>query len=685
MLFCLPVGPALAAAPKAAEVAKPRAHAARAQIQLTLNKISPLTRPTGGRSRVELSGSVANLTGQNIAGLSVRLRYRAQPLNSRYELVQHNQGSGLPLPRVTALQPVASVFALNSEYPWKIATSARALGMAQFGVYPVAVDVLNGSQQVIASQTTFLNFVPAQKTFQPTKIAWVWPLIDRQHRSHDSVFFDDRLERDLRLTGRLGGLVDAAKTTDTPITWAIDPALLDDVRAMTDGYSLRKSATADPARRPASDTAKHWLNELRTASATDPYFTLPYADPDAVALARNGLGGHLGVGYRHSGVAADKDLMNRQPAMSVAWPPQGAADQRTLDLMARYGRQTFLMTSDVLIPPSRIFTPSATTALHADDKNRTTIAYDSTLSKIVSADSRSPGAATLTAQRFLAETAMITAEVPTARTLVVVPNRGWNPDPAFARQLLEYTAQADWLTEVPLDQIVRAKQQPRTFIGYHPVYENYELGATYLREVRALASRARLFSTALQPPVNSHEQAMLRIESAAWRGRPGSARTARQQLATELDDEIENIRLVTTTRYTVAGKSGHLLITVANDLIDQTAKVRLRVTSRNPGLKIGDYQTIRTLRPGEKDTVRIVVQASGNVNAPVDLELLTPQGRKLGTPASITVRTTGYGRDALLITGGALAVLFVGVGTRAVRARRRVAAQSAGPEAGAED
>ena len=79
-----------------------------------------------------------------------------------------------------------------------------------------------------------------------------------------------------------------------------------------------------------------------------------------------------------------------------------------------------------------------------------------------------------------------------------------------------------------------------------------------------------------------------------------------------------------------------------------------------------------TIGPERKETVRIPVEANANGYTDLSLELLAPQPRrKFGQARSITVHTTGYGRMALLITGGSLAVLFLGVGVRVLRARRQ--------------
>lgn len=689
VLCCATTTPALAAEPRPQSAARPVQ--ARQPVGLVLTKVSP--KSAGPTSRVELAGTVDNRSGQQLAGLSVRLRYGSRPLTSRGEVERYAAGAAAELPGAMAAQPLPQTAATGGRQNWRLTGTTKAMGMRTFGVYPVTVEVLNAARLPVVKQTTFITYVPAgpARTFRKTSIAWIWPMIDRPRRSSDTTFVDDRLETDLGPNGRLGGLVAAAKGHRTPITWAVDPALLDDARAMTaaDGYALKPIRGGKPARRPRSATAKTWLSELRTASGKSPFFATPYGDVDGVALVRNRMAGHLKVAYRDSSLVSSKDLLGRAPTSSIGWPVAGAADQPTLDRMAAYGSDTFLMSSDLLLPDNQNVTADATTTLQTSKGIKPTVVFDAGLSEIVSRDTRAPGAGVLAEQRFLAETAMITSELPNQpRTVVVAPNRRWNPAPGLAKKFLDYTAAAPWMAEVPLDKITRARPQPRTFIGYQPTYERYELGPAYLKEVRKIAGRASTFGSILNPPGTPYRQAVLRTESSAWRGQSTTAHRTREAVNGELTAESSKVRVVASRRYSLAGSSGRLLVTVANDLPDRAVDVQVNVVSRQQGLlRVANRAPDRfpkrlIIEPQKKQTLVIPVQFAANGDATVALELLTPEGRQFGAVRTIQVRTTAYGKTAILITGSALAVLFVGVGVRATRARRRRKAQPPAPGGG---
>lgn len=662
--------------PAAAVPLEPGERTAKAQFVLGLTKVGPAAATEAGKnSIVRVAGEVLNQTAQALNGHSVRLRWRATPLASRSELAQYAGQRPPVLPGIGAPVPLGGqLSAAGGRQNWALNITTRQMGLTRFGAYPIAVEIIDSAGRTLAAQTTFITFVPRQRAFRPTAVAWVWPLTERPHRTTDERFLDDDLPAELRADGRLGGLVDAVAGTRTPVTWAVDPALLDEADALTReaGYQVDPAGKARATIKPPSKDAADWLGRLKSAITDDPYFALPYADPDAVALTRAEQSARLDEAYRKTAVA--EDVLGRAPAADIGWPIDGVADQRTLNRMVAAGSRTLLLNGRTLLPADQRFTPSATTTVPTVKGTRTALAYDATLGEVVSGGTGAPQNEALAGQRFLAETAMITNEQPSlSRTLVVAPDRHWNPSPEFARRLLTDTAQVPWLRDVPLQKIADAQPQPRTFTGYPPEHQQLELGTKYLDEVHKISARAENFSTIVTPPRNTFENGVLRMSSSAWRTRRTAAHAARGQLSDELSRAAGKVDLITVPRTLLAGQSGRVTFTVVNELAEQSVTVRLRVTSTNPGvLQVGDYAPDRlTIGPGQKATVLVPMQVRGNIDVPVKLELLTPQGRSFGEAHFVAVRPTGIGRTALLITGVALAVVFVGVGTRAIRARRR--------------
>lgn len=679
LLAGLTAPPALAAVPSREPGQQDRAAGrqsrARSQLDLGLTQITPSVR--SAKNTVTIKGQVTNRSGQVLDGLTLRLRFRGSRMISRGELAQYSATAVPVLPGVgpsEALGPVQN----GATRQWTLTTTAATLQMSEFGVYPIAIEVINtATGGLLASKGTTLVFAGGVPAPKPTKVAWVWPVVDRPHRTTDSAFFDDKLEGSLS-SGRLAGLVGAAAKSNVPLTWAIDPALLEDAQAMTDGYVLRGSrgGTAKDTKKPPSAAARRWLNDLRTVSGNEAYFAVPYADPDPVALVRARMNGNLRKAYDHMALTAGKNQMARPAELSVAWPPAGAADQATLDRMATLKSRTFLVNGQFLPSADPTVTPNATTTIKAGKSTQRAIGYDPTLNALVSGKIKTPGTVVLAQQRFLAETAMITAEAPNeSRTLVIAPDRRWNPPAAFAQQLLKYTDDAGWLKPVSLKSVIAARPEVRTFSGYPSEYAKKELPTGYLRAVRTISGKASRFATIFDQQASAkerYERTVLRTESSFWRDSPTAAVRVRKTIDSEIDADIANIRVLR-RKVGLAGSSGSMPVTVANDLTVGKVTVRIRVISKNEArLRIGTPDRDRlTLDPTEKDTVKVPLQFYANGDTEVVVELLTPDGKRIGEPTRISVRTTGYGRTALLITGGGLAVLFLGVGARVARAKRR--------------
>lgn len=668
---------------------------ARAQVALALTKVTPKT--LTAKSKIEISGAARNRSGRAVAGLTLRLRYSAQPVTSRSQLDQLASGQQTALPNVAPQQQsLAQATRPGVTQGWSFRTSAQQLGLrapaATPGVYPMRVEVLNSAQQVVGGLTTFLTLMPKQRSFKPVAVGWVLPLIDRMHRANDRTFIDDELTTELSPGGRLHRLVEAGATTGTPVTWAIDPALLDDVQQMASGdYYVKPPGGGKAVRKDKSKVAATWLAALKNAAKGDPYFVLPYGDPDVTALVRRKTNRDIGVAFdaRNTGLVAQ--VLGRQPDAHVAWPASGVGGPGTLDQLAKYALKSggsFLMSSSQFENPATGAQPNATTALQTHLGPKKALLYDQTVTQVLNDGSRSASRALMSEQRFLAETAMIAAEAPSVqRTVVVAPDRLWDPANGLAKNLLTYTKAASWMREAPLRSIESAQPQDRAFHGYSDDYEKFELGDVHLDQTRAIAKRAATFHAVMTGPAKiSYERAVLRLESVSWRTSQGRAKRARKELEDELRSDMHRVRVVPpkNRRVLMGGSSGKLPVLVENTLHDQSVKVRLVVTSENTAkLKLGELEpddAVIELGPGERAQRWIPAQAAGNGNFGVRLDLQIPDagGRTYGDGETITVTTTGYGRLALLITGGGLAVLFVGVGVRAIRARRRRKAEAAG-------
>ena len=104
-------------------------------------------------------------------------------------------------------------------------------------------------------------------------------LTEPTHRQINGEFIDDVLATSLGLTGRLGQLV----FNPPPGTrnWIIDPALIEDVEAMSNGYTLTSGAAGG-----GQLFAKSWLTQLNNDTRIASVAAMAYGNPSAYWVNR---------------------------------------------------------------------------------------------------------------------------------------------------------------------------------------------------------------------------------------------------------------------------------------------------------------------------------------------------------------------------------------------------------------
>ena len=99
-------------------------------------------------------------------------------------------------------------------------------------------------------------------------------LTEPTHRQINGQFIDDSLATSIAGTGRLGQLI-----FDPPIgtrTWVIDPALVEEVLAMSNGYTLTSGAAGV-----GQLFAQTWLSQLKHVTLDDTVVAMAYGNPSS--------------------------------------------------------------------------------------------------------------------------------------------------------------------------------------------------------------------------------------------------------------------------------------------------------------------------------------------------------------------------------------------------------------------
>ncbi|MGI5119574.1 DUF6049 family protein [Marinactinospora thermotolerans] len=720
-----------------ASTVSPASGDSAATAPLIVEEITP--RAVGKKSTVTVTGKVTNTTGETLEGVTVRLRYSSYPLTGRDQLESHSAGESTDPQAFGPSLTVKGPLAPGESAPYELKVKTSELGLGGFGVYPLAVESTDAAGERLGVQRTFLPYDDGSDV-EPVEVAWVWPLLDRPQRADDDTYLDDTLDASLSADGRLGRLLsiggqaggfdesveeppadgtadadedtaaaekaggtpakdDAAEapraadsreaTTDVPLTWAVDPGLLDDIsRIAESGYQVLEDGESDTPRvapREASENAATWLEQARVLIGEDPLLATPYANPDLAALLGSGLENDAESSVT-LGRLTLQQVLGRSADHELAWPAGGAMNDATRDFLADRGAERFLL-DDSALPASEwiAHTPTAATSLPlGNGEAGTALAIDGRISEEISADTWEPGQAALAQQRFAAETAMIAAEQPGGerRAVVVAPEHDWDPNPVFAQGLLEATEDLPWLEPVALDEIQADPGAVSEREG--PVYSDSaaqaELDGDHLDRIKDIRGEVRLFNSVLTNDGDPFRPAILRLESAAWRDEDEAATRALDRLATSVDETIGKVRVMPGEPVTLASKSGTIGILVANDLEEHSVTVHLSIFSENSErLSIGNYTTSMEIGPGGKTTVYVPISARINGRTVLHMSLQNADGEPISAHETTTpVNVTGLGTTALLISGAGAMVLIVALAPRALRkwARKRREAMS---------
>ncbi|MEV0400633.1 DUF6049 family protein [Actinoallomurus sp. NPDC050550] len=644
-------------------------------IGVVIGSVAPnyLVRPS---QTLKLSGVLQNQSDSAYQRLSVRLRFSTASVQSRGALQAYSDGKLNDPVGVGVTQVVPGAVQPGGQQPWLLKMPVSKMGLIKFGVYPISVEVLSAGV-VVGRQRTVITYFPKGTFGAKTKVSWVWPVVDQPHRADDSTFVDDKLERMLNSGGRLSDLVTVAARSK--VSWLVDPGLADDAAAMAgkDGYAIKTAKGT--AHQPQSVAANSWLTSLKQALAGNKrVIATPYADPDVMALSRARMSSHIKAATGAVSQALTRAKLPME-STSVAVPPDGLADQQTLNNLVNAGARTILLNSTVLPHQEQRYTADPLAKKKVGGQNVKLVAYDDTINKVLATETDEPGGVALAEQRFLAETAMVTSERPAiSRTVVIVPPRRWDPGPTFAGDLLKFSAHAPWMQEIPLSQVERQPAQPRTF---QPQKSQNGLSKRYLGQVKDLSVNVGRFTSVFEPPTSGFTLGVSRLESSAWNDQTRAGSKLRQTLDNELRSAQSKIKVLKPS-LDLAGKSGQVPITVSNELEHGTVKIRLRATSQNAArLRVegpGPKQSEITLEAGHKETVNLYMKAAANGPAYVNIDLLGPDGEPITQPLMLQIRATAYAQTALLITGISLAVLFVGVGYRVIRRRGEEAEDTTG-------
>jgi hypothetical protein len=535
------------------------------------------------------------------------------------------------------------------------------------GVYPLRIEVRSGFQVVGAADTYVVWWPPHSPTL---RMAWVWPLVEPSHRALGNDFYDDDLAASVA-GGRLDNLLRIGAAQHMPLTWAVDPELLDSLRRMSGPYSVRgKEGTRNAA-------AKAWLDRARSDLADATVLPLPYADPDLAATATGPLAPDAGRAFQLGREILRRDIGNEGSAR-FAWPAGDTLPPDVESLLSGQGVKGVVVPDSALpLAEQLYYTPTAAAPLGAGALGTmSALVTDPQLAGHVAAGTTQDGPR-LAVQRFLADAALIALERPNdARDVVVAPPRTWEPLNDYAQLLLQLTVAVPWVRPITLDAVLADEPSaaPRTRAPVGPGV----LPPDQLRRVLAQRTDLERLRSILTDPKRAPEEvtalddALLRAVSSSWGADGGAGARLTTSVGAELTRQVGRLRFVAGGLVTMTGRSGGIPLTIQNDL-GQPVRIRVRLDSKQRlQLERKAYERGEevVIPPG---VYPLVVKGKATTGGlfPINVELLAPDGSSLGIRRTLRVRSTAYGAVALTVTGVAFGLLLVASATRLVQRRRK--------------
>ncbi|MBI1349584.1 MAG: hypothetical protein GC156_00525 [Actinomycetales bacterium] len=651
-------------------------------LRVVIDTFTPDT-PTAGAT-LTITGRVISAADVPLTDVSVQLRKSSAPLRTRTAIgtvydagldPQDGEPTDVPLPGTRV--PLAAQLPPGSRRSFTIKVGIDALGLGAPGSYALAVEALGretGVDEFDARKgivRTFLPWMPPDAQIPPVQLVWLWPLSDWPDRAADGTLLSDQTPRALAPGGRLERLVVIGSRQRSTVSWITDPALLQTAADMSDGYEVRQNGSLVVGK--GETNASRWLTLLRQTTRDVGLRSIPYADVDASALTRGGLSNDVVRAVTQGPGIASAALGEAVPG-NLYWAPFGRIDRPTLNVLASSGVSTIVLSANAMPATDKQASTLglATTSIPTSVGSMQAVLTDPGLTNILSLPQGSASDVILARQRFLAETATAAQVIPadqSSRVLVVSPDSvRWRATASLITPLLRATNSASWLKPLTLEQLLAAPvpSTSRKRGGYGERARDAELPEDYINRIAGVSNDLDVFSSVLDDPtgvVQPFAEALLRTESAAWRGEVERGTALLASVNAGINAQVSRVRVLSEGQITFSGDTGKVPVTITNEL-DRSVTVGLTLRG-HPAVRLSStpLSGIR-IDPGKFASVDIEARVVGGEPLLVDVQLLSPEGDPYGDPPTITVVSTAYARAASWVVAAAFVaiVIFVIVG-----------------------
>lgn len=682
----------------------PRANAADPEswVSVSIDGMSPALPSRDGTIR--LTGTIRNTSTEPLAGLQAVLWRSLDPISDT-EGMDRALGSAANEPLGSRVQP-GTIFqnvpsdANRTLDPGESAEFDLTADVEDFelpdedAVYLIGVQVrgqvgAGGDVEILGRGRIFMPLVDeptsgaeseggaddeagpaggAQADTPRLQVASVVLLASRPSLVRTGVFSDEHLAEELGPDGRLRVLLDAARQPST--SFAVDPALIEELETMRRGYSVVNAGETTPGTGQAA--AERWLVDFSRVLRGGNGFRVLFGSPDLAALVHDGQPAVV-----DASVAAGNAVETTRALPLLVLPTGGRADAATVAAADNVKPRAILLSESSAAGPAALLTGPGTSPV---------------VSYRASTLAGGPGPAPLRTPAKIRQRALADS------WLAADAADDDDGRPGIQVRLVSTAAQAGsvtservpWIEPITLSRVLAGT--PREWdeqFAYGNGATDNELSPPQLGEIRRLSDE---FTTYAELLVDG-DRATAQARSTLPRAASGAWRTARRGFlaytgAVEqgLDQVLRgDVTLSVPARVLTTGRDARFPITVSNKLpVAQddpefnSIRVVVRFRSANSQrLTVAPVEIRPPLQAGSNRTENVQVQAETNGSVQVTAELVTRSGRRVGREVPVLVNATQAGTTGWIIAIVAGVVL---VGTTALRIRQVAKERSAESE-----
>lgn len=681
-------------------------------LTVTIETMAPSVVPR--RGRLSLSGVVTNDSEDTWTDLQVYLLASPTPMTTGEELAAAvtSDPATEVAPRLTSpglFQEVGDL-APGESTRYTVSVRRKDLGITgEPGVYWTGVHVLGAVDGVRTdgADGRARTFVPLLERRAPVaEVGLVVPFRDRVRRAADGRLLGlDRWQRSLE-EGRLRRLLDFATAGDAPMSWLLDPAVLDAVASVArdnpplstgddgtgpdeeepageaspgDSETASDPAPEDPdsvddettvATTPEAEVAAAWLEELVDSSASANVLSLPYGDLDVAAVASSRLDGVL---VRADALSAAVTQEVGIASTPVVAPLGGLLPARALaDVRA----------GTPVVVEDRAFPDAPGSVLDRPDGTRVLL-----LDKEAATGGPGPDprlAPVAFRQRVLAEAAVRSLQGSRDPLLIAVPGE-FDAGGTVAAGAFFAGLDVPWLRQVTLSQALVASPSARLASRpfYPPRARKRPVPSVNLLASAELLQTGRVFADLLTRNDSVADElagAAMLGSSYHARARPRPARLRVSNTTARVRRTMQLLDVDGPPFVMMSSETGPIAVTLVNNL-DEPVTVQLEARTPRDDLRIVVPGPI-TLAPGQRAPVRMRAESTAIGVHEVTLQATTADGDPIGSQVQFNVRTSNVGFVIWLVMGVGGGLLLVAIGWRIVRRLRERRTHAADGPAG---